>query len=117
MDTARQLMRAADQSVPVFSERFSALPVVGGEPFSLELARSGLTVDVAADESALAAIRRVLPGAPYSCQQGFCRTCRCRVLEGEVDHRDRGTLLDSERTDSMLVCVSRAAGERLVLDL
>lgn len=118
MDTARQLLRAIDPMAPVFSERFSALPVVGGEPFTVELARTGATVDVAADESALTAIRRVLPDIRYSCQQGFCRTCKCDVLDGDVEHRDRHVLVDAERADSMLICVSRAAGgERLVLDL
>ncbi len=118
MDTARQLMRAVDPHAPVFSERFSALPVVGGEPFTVELARTGTIVEVAADESALVAIRRVLPDVRYSCQQGFCRTCTCRVLDGDVEHRDRHALPDAERADSMLICVSRAAaGERLVLDL
>lgn len=118
MDTARQLMRALDPMAPVFSERFSALPVVGGEPFTIELARSGTTVDVAADETALTAIRRVLPDVRHSCRQGFCRTCRCGVLAGEVEHRDRRVLAAAERDDSMLICVSRArAGERLVLDL
>lgn len=118
MDTARQLLRAIDPMAPVFSERFSALPVVGGEPFTIELAQSGATVEVAADETALAAIRRVLPDVRYSCQQGFCRTCKCRVLDGQVEHRDRHVLVDRERDDSMLICVSRAPqGERLVLDL
>lgn len=118
MDTARQLMRAIDPMAPVFSERFSALPVVGGAPFTVELARTGATVEVAANESALTAIRRVLPDVRYSCQQGFCRTCTCRVLDGDVEHRDRHVLVGAERADSMLICVSRAAaGGRLVLDL
>lgn len=117
MDTARQLIRAADPMRPVFSERFSAAPVLGGKPFEIELSRSGVTVSVAHDETALAAIRRELPGVVYSCHQGFCRTCKCRVLEGDVEHRDNGTLLDSERAEHMLICVSRAASDRLVLDL
>jgi ferredoxin-NADP reductase len=117
MDTTRQLIRAADARVPVFSEQFSAPPVLGGEPFTVTLARTGITLEVAENESALAAIRRHHPGVLYSCQQGFCRTCKCRVLDGEVDHRDSGTLLESERTDHMLICVSRAAGAHLTLDL
>jgi ferredoxin len=100
----------------LFLERFSAAPVLGGEPFEIELARSGLTVAVAANETALDAIRRELPAVVYSCQQGFCRSCKCRVLDGDVEHRDKA-LLDSERGDSILICVSRAAGEKLVLDL
>ncbi|MEU9293149.1 PDR/VanB family oxidoreductase [Streptomyces sp. NPDC048266] len=97
-------------------ERFSAAATTGGTAFALELRRSGRTVTVAADQSVLAAVREEVPGLMYSCRQGFCGTCRQRVLEGEVDHRDE-LLTDAEREDSMLICVSRCAGERLVLDL
>ncbi|MBK1783411.1 PDR/VanB family oxidoreductase [Prauserella cavernicola] len=115
-DGARGLLTEADPSASLHTERFSPLPVAGGEPFRLRLARSGLTVDVAADETALAAVRRALPGVAYSCRQGFCGTCRTRVLSGEVEHRDR-TLTESEREDSVLLCVSRAASPTLTLDL
>ncbi|MHC0430910.1 PDR/VanB family oxidoreductase [Streptomyces sp. O3] len=100
-------------------ERFTpAAPAadVGNEAFDVELRRSGRKVTVAADETVLAAVRRELPDTPYSCQQGFCGTCQQRVLSGEVDHRDE-LLTDAERTDSMLICVSRARREGLVLDL
>ncbi|MGW8602172.1 PDR/VanB family oxidoreductase [Streptomyces sp. NPDC055893] len=97
-------------------ERFSAAATTGGTAFEVELRRSGRTVRVAADQSVLAAVREEVPGLMYSCRQGFCGTCRQRVLEGEVDHRDE-LLTDAERDDSMLICVSRCAGERLVLDL
>lgn len=97
-------------------ERFSASATTGGSAFEVELRRSGRTVTVAADQSVLAAVREELPGLTYSCQQGFCGTCQQRVLEGEIDHRDE-LLTDAERDDSMLICVSRCAGKRLVLDL
>ncbi|MEK8073436.1 PDR/VanB family oxidoreductase [Rhodococcoides navarretei] len=97
-------------------ERFSAPTIVDGRAFTVELARSGRVVDVPADVSALDAITSVLPNTTYSCKQGFCRTCIVGVLGGTPDHRD-GTLTDVERADHMLICVSRAQGERLVLDL
>ncbi|MBD0711606.1 MULTISPECIES: PDR/VanB family oxidoreductase [unclassified Streptomyces] len=97
-------------------ERFSATEPAGGTPFEVELRRSGRTVRVAADQSLLSAVRAELPGLMYSCRQGFCGTCSQRVLEGEVDHRDE-LLTDAERADTMLICVSRCAGKRLVLDL
>ncbi|MFF6774794.1 PDR/VanB family oxidoreductase [Streptomyces sp. NPDC012637] len=97
-------------------ERFSAARTEGGTAFEVELRRTGRTLTVPADRSVLSAVREAVPGVLYSCQQGFCGTCRQRVLEGEVDHRDE-LLTDAERTDSMLICVSRCAGERLVLDL
>ncbi|MEU6623645.1 PDR/VanB family oxidoreductase [Streptomyces litmocidini] len=97
-------------------ERFTASAVTGGTAFEVELRRSGRTLTVAADQSLLSAVREELPGITYSCRQGFCGTCQQRVLEGEIDHRDE-LLTDDERDDSMLICVSRCAGKRLVLDL
>ncbi|WP_225798815.1 PDR/VanB family oxidoreductase [Streptomyces sp. NK15101] len=97
-------------------ERFTAAAPTGGTAFEVELRRSGRTLTVAADQSLLSAVREELPGITYSCRQGFCGTCRQRVLEGEIDHRDE-LLTDAERDDSMLICVSRCAGKRLVLDL
>lgn len=77
-----------------------------------------MTVPVAADESLLSALRRSGVHAPYSCRQGFCGTCRTRVLDGTVEHRDT-LLTDPEReAGMMLTCVSRAAeGRTLTLEL
>ncbi|MCM2391043.1 PDR/VanB family oxidoreductase [Streptomyces albipurpureus] len=99
-------------------ERFTASTASTGDggPFDIELRRSGRTVTVAPGQSALAAIRAELPNVPYSCQQGFCGTCRQRVLAGEVEHRDE-LLSAAEQRESMLICVSRCRDGRLVLDL
>ncbi|MFJ9813339.1 PDR/VanB family oxidoreductase [Streptomyces sp. NPDC101158] len=97
-------------------ERFSAARTGGGKAFEVELRRTGRTLTVAPDRSVLSAVHEVVPDLLYSCRQGFCGTCRQRVLEGEIDHRDE-LLTDAERDGSMLICVSRCAGERLVLDL
>ncbi|NDZ77895.1 oxidoreductase [Streptomyces sp. SID10853] len=84
--------------------------------FDVELLRSGRTVAVAPGSTVLAAVRAEVPDVPYSCEQGFCGTCQQRVVAGEIDHRDE-LLTDAERDGSMLICVSRARGGRLVLDL
>ena len=99
-------------------ERFAAPPVVDGREFSVSLASTGQDVAVGADETLLTALRRSDVAAPYSCQQGFCGTCRTRVVAGAVDHRDT-LLTDPERAGGMmLVCISRSAnGEHLILDL
>ncbi|MER5205342.1 PDR/VanB family oxidoreductase [Streptomyces sp. NPDC002825] len=113
------LMDAVSASMPEGRaprlERFTAAATTG-TAFEVELRRSGRTLTVAADQSLLSAVRKELPGITYSCRQGFCGTCQQRVLEGEVDHRDE-LLTDAERAGSMLICVSRCAGKRLVLDL
>ncbi|MFJ2233796.1 PDR/VanB family oxidoreductase [Streptomyces sp. NPDC087859] len=111
------LMAAVEERFPqVRLERFTPRATAPGAAFEVELRRSGRTLAVPADSSVLAAVRRELPDTLYSCEQGFCGTCQQRVLEGEVDHRDE-LLTDAERGDSMLICVSRARSERIVLDM
>lgn len=115
-------VRAAmgDQSVPrltaLHTERFSAPPVLGGRPFVVELSRSRRRLAVPPDRSVLDVVAEALPDVAYSCRQGFCGTCRVAVLSGDVEHRDRA-LPEAERSGSMAICVSRAKGDQLVLDL
>ncbi|MET7474803.1 PDR/VanB family oxidoreductase [Streptomyces sp. NPDC005648] len=110
------LMAAVARRFPAAHlERF-APRTARGTAFEVELRRSGRVLTVPADSSVLAAVRAELPDTPYSCEQGFCGTCQQRVLEGEVEHRDE-LLTDAERADSMLICVSRARSDRVVLDM
>ncbi len=105
---------ARDEHVdaPLHYERFSPPPVVDGSPFELELARSQRVLSVPANRSALAVMLDRDPATAYSCQQGFCGTCKVKVLAGEVDRRGRTV----EGDDEMLVCVSRAKSGRVVID-
>ncbi|MEU2177553.1 PDR/VanB family oxidoreductase [Nocardia sp. NPDC019219] len=116
LEAAQRCLFELNPTASLHTERFSALPVVDGAEFDLTLARSGTTIRVAADETALTAIHRELPDVAYSCRQGFCGTCKVAVVSGAVDHRDR-VLTAAERENQMLVCVSRAASEHLVVDL
>lgn len=101
-------------------ERFSPKAQVGVEnsEFEVELAQSGRTVTVAADVSVLDAVRAAGVEVLFSCTEGTCGTCETDVLEGTPDHRD-SVLTDAEREsgETMMVCVSRCRGKRLVLDL
>ncbi|XKK59635.1 PDR/VanB family oxidoreductase [Streptomyces sp. ARC32] len=115
------LMAAVAERLPdgvaLHLERFAPRTTADGDgEFEVELHRSGRTLTVPGDSSVLAAVRAELPNTPYSCEQGWCGTCQQTVLEGEIDHRDE-LLTDSERGDSMLICVSRCRGTRLVLDM
>ncbi|MEV0371599.1 PDR/VanB family oxidoreductase [Streptomyces sp. NPDC050636] len=120
MDAVAALLPKGPDGLTLYTERFAPaapVPTGGNAPFEVELRRTGRTVTVPPDTSVLRAIRdQALPDLPYSCEQGFCGTCQQRVLAGEVDHRDE-LLTDAERDDSLLICVSRARGDRLVLDL
>jgi ferredoxin-NADP reductase len=118
MLTAVRTELAERQNVELHFERFAEPPVVDGREFAVSIASTGRDVVVGADETLLTALRRSNVAAPYSCRQGFCGTCRTRVVAGVVDHRDT-LLTEPERADGMmLVCISRAAnGEHLTLDL
>ncbi|MFF0608690.1 PDR/VanB family oxidoreductase [Nocardia tengchongensis] len=116
LEAAQRTLFTLNPTASLHTERFSALPVRDGREFALTLARTGIEVRVGSTETALDAIRRAHPGVAYSCRQGFCGTCKTRVLSGAVDHRDR-LLTDAERPGHMLTCVSRAVDGPLVLDL
>jgi ferredoxin-NADP reductase len=107
-----RIARDQHANAPLHYERFSPPPVVDGIPFELELARSARVLDVPANRSALDAMLDADPTTPYSCRQGFCGTCKVKVLGGQLDRRGRTVEDDGE----MLVCVSRASGGRVVID-
>jgi ferredoxin-NADP reductase len=101
-------------------ERFSpkAQQVGDNSEFEVELAQSGRTVTVAPDVSVLDAVRAAGVEVLFSCTEGTCGTCETDVLDGTPDHRD-SVLTDEEREsgETMMICVSRCRGGRLVLDL
>lgn len=116
--TALRASLAGRDDVELHFERFAAPPVVDGTEFAVSVASTGEEIRVGSNETVLAALNREGVHAPYSCQQGFCGTCRVRVLAGEVEHRD--TLLTGPERDAgmMLICVSRAQRDAgLTLDL
>ncbi|MER6072857.1 PDR/VanB family oxidoreductase [Streptomyces sp. NPDC001817] len=90
----------------------------GDEEFEVVLARSGRTVTVPPQVSVLDAVRAAGVEVLYSCTEGTCGTCETDVVEGTPDHRD-SVLTQEERSagDTMMICVSRCRGARLVLDL
>ncbi|WP_296062842.1 PDR/VanB family oxidoreductase [uncultured Amphritea sp.] len=89
-----------------------------GQPFVVELSQSGIELAVAANSSLLEALESADIKIPNLCRAGVCGQCVCDVAEGEVEHRD-SYLSDSEKQSGqvMMPCVSRAAGDRLVLDI
>jgi ferredoxin-NADP reductase len=104
-------------------ERFSGTGIIsdsldGDTAFELELAQTGVVVYVPPDRSALEMVHEVLPDHPYSCLGGQCGSCEVAVLAGEVDWRDE-VLTDAEHeaNSAMMLCVSRARSQRLVIEL
>lgn len=92
---------AERRGVDVFHERFTPPPIIAGQPFEIEFAHGGEVLAVAADRSALEVMLERDPDLPYSCRQGFCRSCRIGTDDG----------------GDFLPCVDRPAGPRITLDL
>jgi phthalate 4,5-dioxygenase reductase subunit len=84
-------------------------------PFDVVLAKSGARLEVPAGVSILDAMRAQGHKAPSSCESGTCGTCRTRLLEGTVDHRDL-VLTEEERATQVMICVSRALSPEIVID-
>lgn len=93
-------------------------PVDKTGQFEIELASSGRILTVPSGKTILEVLDRAGVPTYASCQEGTCGSCETAVLGGVIDHRD-DVLSDEEREagDVMMICVSRAAGARLRLDL
>lgn len=102
----------------VHFEDFKPVDVVRPDdtPFIVELRQSERSIEVPADRTILEALRDAQITLASSCESGTCGTCKTGYVEGEVDHRDM-VLMDEEKATQIMICVSRAKGDRLVLDL
>jgi vanillate O-demethylase ferredoxin subunit len=100
------------------SELFSGtLDVAGDAGFEVELATSGMTLTVAADQSILDAMSAAGLDPLFDCRAGHCGVCTTRIIEGEADHRDICLSASDHAAGDFCPCVSRARSGRLVLDL
>lgn len=86
--------------------------------FDVKLASTGKIIHVAKEKSVTTALAECGIDIPISCAEGVCGTCLTRVMEGELEHRDRFlTAEERARNDQFTPCCSRARGALLVLDL
>ncbi len=122
MDSAESIATSGSWSPEAVKlERFSANPVLAGAPthaFELVLARTGITLKVGANETILNVLEDNNIDPAFSCEQGVCGTCVTEIIQGTADHRD--SFLSAKQKESnakMCICVSRAKGSNLVLNL
>ncbi|MFE5839777.1 PDR/VanB family oxidoreductase [Arthrobacter sp. NPDC056493] len=100
------------------SEAFGAAELDDGEPFTVNLVRSGLKLDVPAGVSLLETLEKAGKTIPNMCRKGICGECVLPVLRGTPQHRDL-YLTDQEKAENttMMCCVSRSEDPELELDL
>jgi ferredoxin-NADP reductase len=121
LQAVEKRMRGVWPSHALHVERFSPKAQdepVRNEEFEIELVRSGITITVSPGRSILETLDAAGVYVLSSCQEGTCGTCEVSVIAGTPQHRD-SILTPDERAknDVMMVCVSRALSQRLVLDI
>lgn len=101
-------------------ERFAASKPVNtaGKGFAVVCASTGERLHVGEGQTILEVVRAAGYKIESSCKDGICGTCETRVLRGRPDHRD-SVLTEEERavSDYMMICVSRAQGSEIELDI
>lgn len=100
-------------------ERFNKVLDQGANrTIAVTLARSGKVIKVDAESSILDVVESAGIRTPASCRIGNCGMCAVRVLAGSPDHRDDVLSTEQRENDSLMcICVSRANGDALTLDL
>lgn len=119
-----QVCVAAGKSAQLHIERFGAAPVstasrnAAARAFTVELVKSGRTLEVASEQSLKAVLQQASIEVAFSCEEGYCGSCETAVIAGEPEHHD-SILTSEERAEGkfMMVCVGRCKSDRLVLDL
>ena len=105
----------------VHLERFTPVelaPAIATGTCTVELRRSGRSIEVGAELSILDAVLAAGIRTDHSCHEGMCGACETKVIAGDVEHRDSIlTKQEQAANKSMMICVSRCRGGTLVLDL
>ena len=92
-------------------------PDTGAAPtgFTVEFARSGVTVQCGAGTSVLAAARAAGLRLPFACAKGVCGTCKSRIVSGRVDMQHGGGIRPREVDQGLaLLCCSRPLSDLVV---
>lgn len=101
-------------------ERFTpkAVPATPEAGFEVELTLSGQTLSVPPGRSILDAAEDAGILVLSSCREGTCGTCETAIVDGVAEHRDSVLSEDEQAANrTMMICVSRSRGGRLVLEL
>lgn len=120
LDALEQLSGAWPRGV-LHVERFQAKTFgesQGADSFEVVARRSSVAVTVDRGCSILEMLEKAGIGVPSSCLEGVCGTCETAVVDGAPEHRDSILTPDErESNETMMICVSRSLGDRLVLDI
>lgn len=102
-------------------ERFSAEVdenINVGKGFNVVIHSTGEKIFIASGKSILDTLKEKGFKVTSSCKNGICGSCETVVISGIPDHRDSVLSAEErEENETMMICVSRACSEELVLDI
>lgn len=102
---------------PRMTRRVSLDGEESGSEVTVRLAGRTTTFPMPEEGSILDATLAVRNDAPYACKGGVCGTCRCKVVEGEVEMARNYALEDAEIAAGFrLACQSVPTTPKVVLD-
>jgi vanillate monooxygenase ferredoxin subunit len=85
--------------------------------FEIEINSTGQVITIPENRAAIDVLQENGVFVPRNCPKGVCGACARQVIAGEIDHRDSVLPQMARDQGYMLLCVSRAKSERIVLDL
>jgi len=85
-------------------------------PFTLRLSRSGREFAIPADKTATDILIENGIQVDVKCSDGLCGVCKCRLISGDVEHRDF-VLSKKQRQDAIILCQSRAADPGGIIEI
>ncbi|MCY4360655.1 MAG: 2Fe-2S iron-sulfur cluster-binding protein [Gammaproteobacteria bacterium] len=82
-------------------------PQYENHPFTVKVENTGQVIEVGAHSSAAEALLKAGIHIDMKCSDGLCGVCGCRLVAGEVEHRDY-VLSKAQREHTIITCQSRA---------
>lgn len=119
VERSRIRMEVFATSIPK-GPRHVAHPVVGRDECEVTVVHDGRTRSFSMSKNDLSVLDAALEQGielPYSCKAGVCSTCRCKLVDGDVDMDTNYALEDYEiARGARLSCQSYPVSDRLVID-
>ena len=84
--------------------------------FILRLAKSEKEYLIPADKTATDILTEKGFGIDIKCSDGICGVCKCKLISGDVEHRDF-VLSKKQRRDQIILCKSRALEENGIVEI
>ncbi|MFM0200157.1 PDR/VanB family oxidoreductase [Paraburkholderia fungorum] len=91
---------------------------LANQAFEVVLRSTGRRLTVTPDRTILETLEQGGVSMPFACREGLCGSCETGLCDGEADHRDYVlSEIDRRARKSLMICVSRALSDVLVLDI